>query len=47
MNAKYCSIDCPDGWFADDSTTTCVQACPSRPSLYADTASKTCVAVCR
>lgn len=47
LTAKYCSVDCPDGWFADNSTWTCVQQCPSTPSYYADLDSKTCVDKCR
>jgi hypothetical protein len=45
--AKYCSVDCPNGWYADNSTWTCVQQCPSTPSYYADLDSKTCVDRCR
>lgn len=47
LAAKYCDIACPDGWFADNSTWTCVPNCPSNPSYYADLASKVCVAICR
>ncbi len=47
MTAKYCSVDCPDGWLADDSTWTCVLVCPSTPSYYADINSKTCLPKCR
>ena len=46
-NSKYCSLTCPDGWLADNSTWTCVQTCPITPSYYADIASKTCVDKCR
>ena len=28
MSAKICVLTCPDGWYADNSTWTCVQVCP-------------------
>ncbi len=47
LSAKYCSIDCPLGWFKDNSTWTCVQVCPSTPSYYADIDSGECIDACR
>ena len=44
---KKCAINCPSGWYTDDSTWTCVQVCPTNPSYYADTASGACMAACR
>ncbi len=45
---KICVTDCSTaGWYADNSTWTCVQTCPTFPSYYADLTSKSCVSQCR
>lgn len=47
LTAKFCRIDCPSGWFMDNSTWTCVTGCPSNPSYYADLHYGKCVDKCR
>ena len=46
-DAKVCTLTCPDDWFEDNSTWTCVEECPTHPSYYADLALKKCVDRCR
>lgn len=46
-SAKFCRIDCPSGWFMDNSTWTCVTGCPANPSYYADLHYGKCVDKCR
>ncbi len=47
MTIKRCRIDCPVGWYQDNSTWTCVQVCPTYPSYFADTHLRKCVDRCR
>ena len=39
-------MQCPIGYFADNSTRMCVTDCPSDPNYFADWFSRTCVALC-
>ena len=44
---KVCTLTCPEGWFEDNSTWTCVEECPTFPSYYADLHLNKCVFKCR
>lgn len=39
-------MNCPIGYFADNSTRNCVTGCPSNPNYFADWLSATCVTLC-
>ena len=43
---RVCLLQCPLGYFADNSTRSCVTTCPSNPNYFADLASRTCVSLC-
>lgn len=47
MTTKFCRLDCPAGWFQDNSTWTCVEVCPVYPSYYADSHLGKCIDRCR
>jgi hypothetical protein len=46
LNAGYCVSLCPSGYFADNSTQTCVSNCSQYTLMYGDTVNRVCVTVC-
>jgi hypothetical protein len=40
------ALNCSDGYYADNTTHTCIGICPGPLYLYADNVTKECVDVC-
>ena len=39
-------IDCPESYYADNTTRTCTQTCNTTAKLFKDPSTKSCVSVC-